>query len=1197
VTDSSSAPSFVQIAGYIKDAGSKQGMANIRVGVKDGSDNWGYATTNSSGYYAVSNVVSSGEYYAVRIQSAVPANYTSLLTVDSDFDMTKSGAIGWTWMHGLNRDTNVGEGSYEVQKAGLWDCSGPGGTGAINRCNFVYAPVPPAGVSNIKAICNSSGTSVDLSWNSVSRADNYIVRLNKEPYDDWGNNWSEDIWKQVTTNSWTQTIAPDKNYDYSVQSAYGSVRGPQIWIQGNAIRCSSPPPPSGSIGRTSGSDASKVYGFSARWNDTRPSRKVALAKCTGTGAGSECQTVQQGGFDCPTGWTPTGLTGATNGTWCAFNVPANSVNYDWTFYGSNSNIAPGRYVAVVNQELSDSLKCSGNSTCTINGGPTNCGSSWLSCHPSADSVSFTVPAAPTATPTIAAVHTFSGKVAYTGGTGVGGVVIKLYEYTGTAGTTRTYRKETTTSTAGTYSFPSLANGTYDVEPQANAAVTIAKGSEMQTIVVVQSMGNVTVPTFIVIAKATPTPIATNTPTPPLPDLKIEDMSRDTNYFKVKYCNRGAGTSIQKFTVEVKDTASGKTFETNYLYPFAVPAVNTCDWTGGITCGLIGDAGCNKTLSVLATADFRKTVPESNESNNTFTKNFAAVVPTNTPIPTNTPVPTPVDVSMTVDILSPGYISTTSGVTSIVKDKTVKFNLTIPDITGRCGRGNTYLNSFKFQAKASSSSTWIDSTTTYITYTNRANHPYDIFAATEFTTSGEKDVRITCADEGFTRFNTNVLKLNAIAPTNTPVPNQPPSITSLKLLNESGAEITSPNTIPLNSLVNVSLRASDQNITDTLTASIFFTSRPAGCGGAIGSSMSRTSVSPGVWQFSYLGRPSCVGQYLFRVGVDDGTNPTVSRNMSFTTVPLPTATFTQVPPSPTFTQVPPSPTFTPVPPTNTPTAMPPTNTPTQKPTNIPTSVPTFCLGNQVFKDMDNNSIFNSSIDLPFNRIKLTLFKYENNIPVQKATTISNTSGIYAFCNLPQGQYDIKIMSNDQPEGWLPAHKPDGFTINGHLGDVAFDNRSLIERTFCADYCGEMITLTQNTNNYDFGLQQGPSLTPSIAPSTPTNTPIPPAATNTSVPPAASNTPIPTIEPNNCPDYEKGNANCNYVEENGVRTAIIDVNDYVCWYNEYVMEVVVPEGGMIGDCRTSNFDSSDDGKPSILDYVIWQINFIKTHQQDG
>ena len=111
-------------------------------------------------------------------------------------------------------------------------------------------------------------------------------------------------------------------------------------------------------------------------------------------------------------------------------------------------------------------------------------------------------------------------------------------------------------------------------------------------------------------------------------------------------------------------------------------------------------------------------------------------------------------------------------------------------------------------------------------------------------------------------------------------------------------------------------------------------------------------------------------------------------------------------------------------------------------------------------------------------------------------------------------------------------------------------------------------------------------PTNTPIPPTNTPIPPAATNTSVPPA--NTLIPTIAPpNDCPDYEKGNANCN---------AVIDVNDYVCWYNEYVLKVVVPVGGKIGDCRTSNFDSSneDEGKPSILDYVIWQINFIKSHK---
>jgi|GEM_PF-4045528 len=131
---------------------------------------------------------------------------------------------------------------------------------------------------------------------------------------------------------------------------------------------------------------------------------------------------------------------------------------------------------------------------------------------------------------------------------------------------------------------------------------------------------------------------------------------------------------------------------------------------------------------------------------------------------------------------------------------------------------------------------------------------------------------------------------------------------------------------------------------------------------------------------------------------------------------------------------------------------------------------------------------------------------------------------------------------------------------------------------------------------------PSATNTPIPPANTNTPIPPTATltprptNTPIPPTATNTLIPTIAPNDCPDYEKGNANCNYVEENGVRVGVIDVNDYVCWYNEYVLEAHVPEGGTIGDCRTANFDSSADGV-SILDYAIWQINFIKTHAQDG
>jgi len=103
----------------------------------------------------------------------------------------------------------------------------------------------------------------------------------------------------------------------------------------------------------------------------------------------------------------------------------------------------------------------------------------------------------TPTPTPAAIHTFSGRVQYSGGTGVPGVVIKLYEYTLSPTVTRTYKRETTTGSTGTYSFTNLANGTYDVEPQPNTQISIAQGSEMQTIVVTQQMGDVTVPPFTV----------------------------------------------------------------------------------------------------------------------------------------------------------------------------------------------------------------------------------------------------------------------------------------------------------------------------------------------------------------------------------------------------------------------------------------------------------------------------------------------------------------------------------------------------------------------------------------------------------------------------------------------------------------------------------------------------------------------------
>ena len=164
---------------------------------------------------------------------------------------------------------------------------------------------------------------------------------------------------------------------------------------------------------------------------------------------------------------------------------------------------------------------------------------------------------------------------------------------------------------------------------------------------------------------------------------------------------------------------------------------------------------------------------------------------------------------------------------------------------------------------------------------------------------------------------------------------------------------------------------------------------------------------------------------------------------------------------------------------------------------------------------------------------------------------------------------------------------------------------------------------------------PTLTPTITPTiTPTRTPTPtitptvtPTNTPTPVPPTLTPTPTntpnstiaPTLTPSltptielptntptviavsprnvdNCPDFAKGNATCDYEEENGVRTGIIDVSDFVCWRNAKVQGVVpancaahdVDFDGSTTVLEAADFNS--DGEVTILDYVIWQLNKI-------
>ncbi len=110
---------------------------------------------------------------------------------------------------------------------------------------------------------------------------------------------------------------------------------------------------------------------------------------------------------------------------------------------------------------------------------------------------------------------------------------------------------------------------------------------------------------------------------PQPDLVVEDITRDQAVYKVKYCNRGQGLSSAKMAIRFQNTTAQKTFDTQAI--LSVPTPGQCLETGGITCALIG-SNCTDEVQLTATADGTGIVPESNETNNSFSKSFAKPVP-------------------------------------------------------------------------------------------------------------------------------------------------------------------------------------------------------------------------------------------------------------------------------------------------------------------------------------------------------------------------------------------------------------------------------------------------------------------------------------------------------------------------------------------------------------------------------------------
>ncbi|MDO8638035.1 MAG: hypothetical protein Q7R43_00540 [Candidatus Daviesbacteria bacterium] len=85
---------------------------------------------------------------------------------------------------------------------------------------LLKSPLGPPGVvlpspQNLEASCSANNKSVTLTWDAISDAASYIVRINKDPQGDWKG--PGDDAPTITTASLTQAITPGINYTWATQ--------------------------------------------------------------------------------------------------------------------------------------------------------------------------------------------------------------------------------------------------------------------------------------------------------------------------------------------------------------------------------------------------------------------------------------------------------------------------------------------------------------------------------------------------------------------------------------------------------------------------------------------------------------------------------------------------------------------------------------------------------------------------------------------------------------------------------------------------------------------------------------------------------------------------------------------------------------------------------------------------------------------
>lgn len=144
----------------------------------------------------------------------------------------------------------------------------------------------------------------------------------------------------------------------------------------------------------------------------------------------------------------------------------------------------------------------------------------------------------------------------------------------------------------------------------------------------------------------------------------------------------------------------------------------------------------------------------------------------------------------------------------------------------------------------------------------------------------------------------------------------------------------------------------------------------------------------------------------------------------------------------------------------------------------TSCPaTLCLGNRVWKDVNNNGFDNNEPGMPGLQVYLYRDENNDNEPDQEcvaAYTFTDENGNYSFCNLQPGNYMVGVLI---PFGYANSKKTGGDPDNNI--DLDNNGNQLITLISESELRGRTITLVAgaepggNSNNtYDIGLAEGP-----------------------------------------------------------------------------------------------------------------------------